>query len=311
MGKRLKLEDWKSECTKIHNGFYDYSKVSYETVRDKVEIICPTHGSFWQDAYSHKRGCGCKKCVDNSWVRLGFDYFIEKATSKYGNKFDYSDVTMNSMGDVISIICPDHGVFKTTGTRHLEMKHGCPKCGNVAGGNLIRLTTGEFIEKARIIHGDKFDYSKSIYTNRINKIIITCPIHGDFETTPDVHLKPYACDCPMCSVSGWDRTSWVKICRKNKNSIPCVYIVRCYNDSESFYKIGRTMRSIKNRFLRPSVMPYKYELIKQIISTPIEIYDLEVNLHRLNAEFRYVPKITFPGSTECFSNFKLTDEYIN
>ena len=42
-------------------------------------------------------------------------------------------------------------------------------------------TTEEFIELARQVHGDKYDYSKTVYVNKRNKVIITCPIHGDFE----------------------------------------------------------------------------------------------------------------------------------
>lgn len=51
-----------------------------------------------------------------------------------------------------------------------------------------RLTTQEFIEKAKSIHGDKYDYSKAIYTTAKKKLIIICPIHGEFEQTPDGHL---------------------------------------------------------------------------------------------------------------------------
>ena len=41
-----------------------------------------------------------------------------------------------------------------------------------------QLTTEQFIEKARKIHGDKYDYSKVNYVNNRVKIIIICPKHG-------------------------------------------------------------------------------------------------------------------------------------
>lgn len=51
-----------------------------------------------------------------------------------------------------------------------------------------RSNTAAFIEKARAIHGDKYDYSKVVYqTNKI-KVVITCPEHGDFSMRPDGHL---------------------------------------------------------------------------------------------------------------------------
>ncbi|MCK9369652.1 hypothetical protein M0R04_07070 [Candidatus Dojkabacteria bacterium] len=59
-----------------------------------------------------------------------------------------------------------------------------------------KLTTAEFIEKANLIHGDKFDYSKAIYTTTYANIIITCPIHGDVETPAKNHLRLGG--CPKC-----------------------------------------------------------------------------------------------------------------
>ena len=48
----------------IHNGKYNYSLVhNFNNVKEKVKIICPIHGEFEQDVYSHKKGCGCPKCA--------------------------------------------------------------------------------------------------------------------------------------------------------------------------------------------------------------------------------------------------------
>ena len=45
-----------------HGDFYDYSRVDYRGSREKVEIICPKHGSFWQRADTHLEGKGCSQC---------------------------------------------------------------------------------------------------------------------------------------------------------------------------------------------------------------------------------------------------------
>lgn len=55
------------------------------------------------------------------------------------------------------------------------------------------LTQEEFLEKARKIHGDKYDYSKSIYINNHTKIDIMCPEHGEFHMTPRNHLIGQGC----------------------------------------------------------------------------------------------------------------------
>ena len=55
-------EEWIEKANKVHNNFYDYSKVDYKGSHQKVVIICPKHGEFQQEANDHLRGCGCPKC---------------------------------------------------------------------------------------------------------------------------------------------------------------------------------------------------------------------------------------------------------
>jgi hypothetical protein len=54
--------------------------------------------------------------------------------------------------------------------------------------------TREFIEKAKKVHGDKFDYSKVNYVDNRTKICIICPEHGEFWQRPINHLNSeYGC----------------------------------------------------------------------------------------------------------------------
>ena len=59
-----------------------------------------------------------------------------------------------------------------------------------------KLTTEEFITRAILKHGDKYSYSKSVYTRAKNKIIITCAVHGDFEQEAFSHMS--GCGCNLC-----------------------------------------------------------------------------------------------------------------
>jgi len=59
-------------------------------------------------------------------------------------------------------------------------------------------TTHEFIEKAILIHGNKYDYSQTIYVKAIKKVKINCPTHGLFEVTPNGHLSKHS-GCPLCA----------------------------------------------------------------------------------------------------------------
>ena len=60
-----------------------------------------------------------------------------------------------------------------------------------------KLTTQEFIEKARLVHGNKYDYSMAEYKNNKLKIKIICPMHGIFEQIPNSHL--IGCGCSICA----------------------------------------------------------------------------------------------------------------
>lgn len=61
--------------------------------------------------------------------------------------------------------------------------------------NKIDKPTMNFIEKARLIHGDKYSYEKSVYVGRRDELTITCPDHGDFNQTPRKHLEGGGCEC--------------------------------------------------------------------------------------------------------------------
>ena len=61
-----------------------------------------------------------------------------------------------------------------------------------------RLTTEEFIEKARKVHGDKYDYSKVEYKNKRSKVTIICPKHGEFTQYASCHLQGEG--CPECGL---------------------------------------------------------------------------------------------------------------
>lgn len=124
--------------------------------------------------------------------------FIEKAKKIHGEKYDYSKFFYINNYTKSNIICPKHGEFLQTATKHLS-KRGCPKCGDTT------LTLLEFINKAKEIHNDKYDYSKSNYVNYNSKLNIICPIHGEFKQLVGNHLSGKG--CPKCK---FDNTSKIK-----------------------------------------------------------------------------------------------------
>jgi hypothetical protein len=63
MGKRLSFDEIMARSNKIHKNKYTYDITQIiKTVNDKMEIICPIHGKFYQQIMSHMKGIGCPKC---------------------------------------------------------------------------------------------------------------------------------------------------------------------------------------------------------------------------------------------------------
>ena len=122
--------------------------------------------------------------------KLTTEEFVKKAREVHGDKYDYSKVEYKSSATKVCIICPDHGEFKQTPNNHLRGQN-CPKCGGRG-----KLTTDDFIKKAKEVHGNKYDYSKADYKNNHTKVTIICPAHGEFKQIPSSHLQ--GSGCPKC-----------------------------------------------------------------------------------------------------------------
>lgn len=60
--RKLSQEEFIARVKKVHGNKYDYSRTEYKDMRSKIEIICPIHGSFYQQAQSHILGHGCPSC---------------------------------------------------------------------------------------------------------------------------------------------------------------------------------------------------------------------------------------------------------
>ena len=130
----------------------------------------------------------------NIMKKLTTEEFVSKAKQIHFDKYDYSKVNYKNNRAKVCIICPKHGEFWQEPSSHIR-GHGCPKCKT----DKMTHSTQQFIEKARLIHGNKYKYDKTQYLNTDVKVVITCPIHGDFTQRPDSHLS--GCGCPKCCSS--------------------------------------------------------------------------------------------------------------
>jgi len=184
-------EEFIKNAKLIHSNEYDYSIVDFSKGNKKVEIICPKHGIFRVFRRNHLRGDKCNKCQDlerGLKRRIKKSEFLKRANEIHNNKYDYSLVEFSNSKEKIRIICSEHGIFEQQMMSHL-MECGCPKCGTNVASSKTKTGKKEFIRRAKEIHGDKYDYSKVVYVNKENPVIIICPEHGEFEQIAHNHIN--------------------------------------------------------------------------------------------------------------------------
>lgn len=128
--------------------------------------------------------------------KLTLEEWIEKANKIHNNEYDYSKVVYENARSKVKIICKKHGEFEQIANNHIQGAK-CHKCAIESSIKLQSKTTEQFINEAKSVHGDKYDYSKVNYINNKEKVEIICKKHGIFKQSPISHLS--GSGCPLCA----------------------------------------------------------------------------------------------------------------
>ena len=220
MPKQMSTYEFIKKAKKVHGDIFDYSKVNYINYNKKITIICSIHGEFLQTPHGHLSKRGCKKC---SFKIIGLkkqnttNQFVKKSQEIHNNKYNYSKVKYINHKAKVIIICPEHGEFPQIPNNHLNGS-GCKKCANRLRGLRSRLSTEEFIKKAKKVHGHIYDYSKVDYNGRFVKVAIVCRKHGVFFQASGDHLSGHG--CMKCSgVEKLNTEKFIKMAKKAHDNI--------------------------------------------------------------------------------------------
>jgi hypothetical protein len=160
-------------------------------LRNKVTFIC-NFGHEWKAAINTvlNHHSGCPHCAKNA-------------------KLDINVINQRLMPRGISMIGPYQGTrnksfFKCQDGHEWEVGlasvlsgNGCPIC-NI---EKQKITLEEFFELAKAVHGDKYDYSKTVYINSKSKVEIICKQHGPYWQLPSNHIRRQN-GCQKCAVEG-------------------------------------------------------------------------------------------------------------
>jgi hypothetical protein len=232
---------------------------------------------------------GFNSVVDNTAY---FDFLFNRL-----NKHKYRRIgKYNGYKMPIKMNCPKHGDFDSSPEK-LLLGSFCKSCYKDS-----RMHTLEyFIQRANVIHDNKYDYSKSSYAGFDSRIDIICPKHGVFNQLVKGHLSGKGCKIcvqenqagTLASVSKYNPMLNYKLYK---------FIIWSDDKREVFGKVGLTL-DVKRRIWG---IPYNVDVIEVKEGTIGELFKEEqkfVSKIRL-AGLQYTPEIKFGGYTECY---KLTN----
>lgn len=308
ISKRRKVECYKCKIKNFFESniknFNENIKIISETyVNSRTPIdceckICGFKFSRTWDSLKNIKTCPNCKELENKNKKYSI---IESEFYKLENNMDIVNIFSKNNRTCLELkckICDNEWVQKWV---YIKNGIGCAKCANNK-----TLTLQEFIEKSSIVHNHKYDYSLVNYKGNKEKVIIICPIHGEFEQLAGGHLSGKG--CIKCTNVGWYNST---LSERNKeiwlNEYTNIYLFKLVNEDEEFFKIG-IAKNIKNR--ANDIKAYKCELLYSLSIDRYNASYLEKELHKNFYEHSYRPKIKFDGYTECFSEIDM-DKFKN
>jgi Zn finger protein HypA/HybF involved in hydrogenase expression len=312
-------EQFIQEVIELHGDKYDLSLVNYINSKTPVKLICKERGVIEAQPSSlldRRRYLAKDRRKTKSTNK---NKFIEEATKIYGDKDNYEKTNIISSKEKIEITCTKHDRTFEKSIQTYLAGYGCPMCSAENYSQIRTKSTEDFIKQSKEIHGDSCDYTNTVYKSCRDKVTIKCNKHNTyFETVPSNHIAGGKCrKCLSENISnslkgkegtcGYNKSGYIKQANGRQAYI---YLIRCWNDEEEFYKIGKTFLDINKRFTKGNIC-YNFEKVSFYNGDSGYIYDLENELHRKYKAFKYNPNNKFAGYTECYDLTLPTEEIIN
>jgi predicted Zn-ribbon and HTH transcriptional regulator len=182
----------------VFAGQYDFSKSVYVKALEKLEVVCPTHGSFFAKPNSLYRGSGCPKCaVDKVGrkSRLRLEDVKKDLLRIHGDKITFPKIETEFVDShsKLTVNCNVHGESGKVSVQELKKTSGCPKCGYLARSNNIRITSEGFKKRVSEKHGVSLIPHMHTYTSLSADVRVSCLKHGAFTTKASSLYRGYGC----------------------------------------------------------------------------------------------------------------------
>lgn len=269
--EKFTYEYFVRRAKEVHGNKYDYANTIVKSYKDKVKIFCNKHQEyFFQRPYGHLEGKGCQKCANenrNNSRKYTTQSFIQKANIVHHDTYDYSETEYVNSKTKVVIICKKHGKFLQTPAMHLEGK-GCLKCSIEKLHSNQKLPFKIFLERAKLLFGNKYFYFSSTYDGFHKSIKIYCKTCKKvFTKKVSKHLCGQG--CPYCNKS---------ISLGEQRIMNWLNINRIAFDFQKRFKKCKHKTILRFDFYLPSYnMCIEYQGRQHY--EPVELFDKEESLH--------------------------------
>lgn len=214
-----------------------------------------------------------------------------------------------------------------------KLKFKCLKCGSIfestwddihSGGGCIYCSGKQANETNSIynlfpeliVYFKNEDDAKKVTRGSNKRVDLICPDCGHEKSLNPTDLVRRGFSCCNCNPNYgitrenkgmFNETIVERNKEEYKKEMTTLYIIKCFDDDESFFKIGITSRGLNRRFSSNKYIKYNYESLYEAY---INLYDaavIESKLHKLYERHSYTPLKRFGGWTECFSEINLDE----
>lgn len=176
-------------------------KGPYTRNTDKVYFTCAVHGeqvSKISYIKMQEQETPCPVCnVETSYLkrRLSQTEYIADCNKVHNNRYDYSLTSYTTSQDKITVVCSKHGQFEVGACAH-KLGTGCAKCYHDSKKGVV-LEYSKWLARARVTHGDTYEYYQETYRGTSEKVKILCKQHGEFWQLGNDHTA--GSRCPTCA----------------------------------------------------------------------------------------------------------------
>ncbi len=301
LSRRKPFEDFLAKAKEVHGDRYNYSRVDFVSFSESVEIVCETHGSFYQTPTVHIKGHGCKACAVETTGELKRKSLEDAAPWVFSDP-EVTPIlsTYLKATSPMSFVCNRHGEFSRMLNSYKTGYSICKECNVEKDAQSRSSNTESFIEKAKQIFPD-YDYSRVAYTRVSGYVDVVCEKGHSFSQRAGNLLQGYG--CPSCSKTGF-----------SYNKKGSLYVLKI---GDSFGKIGIT-HNLKKRLAKiRSSSKHEVSVIRVCDFDNGEfVKNLEQAILKSGIEFKAASKHeVLDGYTETFwlydldKIFNLIDEY--